>query len=134
MKIFSGLVGIVALLFIVQPSAVDAAKRSPRTKTHSSQSTNVTVKNSIAAASTSGKMVFAHFMVGIVSSYQASDWANDISLASASGIDGFALNIGADSYTESQLTLAYNAAGEEKGMSSNTAQCVTNFSYSFNQF
>ncbi|CAM0139474.1 hypothetical protein VKS41_004715 [Umbelopsis sp. WA50703] len=55
-------------------------------------------------------MVFAHFMVGIVASYQASDWANDISLATASGIDGFALNVGADTYTETQLTLAYNAA------------------------
>ena len=56
-------------------------------------------------------MVFAHFMVGIVASYQQADWANDIALASASGIDGFALNIGADSYTETQLTNAYNAAG-----------------------
>jgi glucan endo-1,3-alpha-glucosidase len=62
-------------------------------------------------ASDSPKMVFAHFMVGIVASYQASDWANDISLATASGIDGFALNVGADTYTETQLTLAYNAAG-----------------------
>jgi hypothetical protein len=114
MKLFSSLLGIFALFFVLQSGSVDAAKSTHKAKHHTTKthySTHPVKKNATSTASTSGKMVFAHFMVGIVSSYQASDWANDISLASASGIDGFALNIGADSYTESQLTLAYNAAG-----------------------
>lgn len=32
--------------------------------------------------------------VGIVASYAQSDWTNDMQLAQAIGIDGFALNIG----------------------------------------
>ncbi|KAK6977361.1 glycoside hydrolase [Favolaschia claudopus] len=56
------------------------------------------------------KLVFAHFMVGIVDGYTQADWANDIALASATGIDGFALNIGTDTWTDPQLVLAYAAA------------------------
>jgi hypothetical protein len=58
----------------------------------------------------SGKHVFAHFMVGIVSTYQVSDWVTDMELAKAKGITGFALNIGVDPYTQDQLDLAYAAA------------------------
>jgi len=56
------------------------------------------------------KYVFAHFIVGIVASYQQSDWENDIKLAQAIGIDGFALNIGKDDYNDQQLGFAYAAA------------------------
>ncbi|KAJ7270426.1 glycoside hydrolase [Mycena rebaudengoi] len=56
------------------------------------------------------KLVVAHFMVGIVDDYTQADWANDITLATATGIDAFALNIGTDSWTDPQLTLAYAAA------------------------
>ncbi|KAK7063376.1 glycosyl hydrolase family 71-domain-containing protein [Favolaschia claudopus] len=56
------------------------------------------------------KLVFAHFMVGIVDGYTQADWANDIALASATGIDAFALNIGTDTWTDPQLALAYAAA------------------------
>lgn len=77
---------------------------------------------------TKGKKVFAHFMVGVVSSYQAQDWVGDMQLAKSYGIDGFvgrncvrrvaptdpaafqALNIGKDPYTNDQLNLAYDAA------------------------
>lgn len=111
MKFTSGFILVLALLIASHAYMCDAVKRSHRSTTTTAKTSQPTVKNVTSAASTSTKMVFAHFMVGIVSSYQASDWANDIALASASGIDGFALNIGADSYTESQLTLAYNAAG-----------------------
>lgn len=50
-------------------------------------------------------------MVGIVSSYQPSNWERDMRVAKSYGIDGFALNVGKDSYTESQLRMAYEAAG-----------------------
>lgn len=56
------------------------------------------------------KVVFAHFMVGIVSTYAQADWEKDMKLAQSYGIDGFALNIGVDSYTQQQLDYAYAAA------------------------
>lgn len=55
------------------------------------------------------KKVFAHFMVGIVSTYAISDWESDMQLAKSKGIDGFALNIGVDWYSQEQLDLAYQA-------------------------
>lgn len=55
------------------------------------------------------KKVFAHFMVGIVSTYAVGDWESDMQLAKSKGIDGFALNIGVDSYSQEQLDLAYQA-------------------------
>lgn len=61
-----------------------------------------------------GKLVFAHFMVGVVSTYTYTNWKYDITLAKSYGIDGFALNIGKDSYTEAQLDLAYRA-GKDTG-------------------
>ncbi|KAF7972300.1 hypothetical protein HWV62_18470 [Athelia sp. TMB] len=59
---------------------------------------------------TGTKYVFAHFIVGIVASYAQSDWTNDMKLAQSIGIDGFALNIGKDSYNAQQLGYAYAAA------------------------
>ncbi|KAA8903854.1 glycoside hydrolase [Sphaerosporella brunnea] len=57
------------------------------------------------------RKVFAHYMVGLTSGQTADQWASDIAAAKAAGIDGFALNSGpSDSYTLTQLTLAYNAA------------------------
>ncbi|KAF7972830.1 hypothetical protein HWV62_16928 [Athelia sp. TMB] len=56
------------------------------------------------------KYVFAHFIVGIVASYTQADWTADMQLAQATGIDGFALNIGTDSYNPTQLGYAYAAA------------------------
>uniref|UniRef100_A0A1D1ZAN8 Glucan endo-1,3-alpha-glucosidase agn1 n=1 Tax=Anthurium amnicola TaxID=1678845 RepID=A0A1D1ZAN8_9ARAE len=61
-------------------------------------------------AATIPKSVFAHVVVGILSSYTQSQWAQEISDAKACGIDAFALNIGKDSYTETQLGYAYAAA------------------------
>ncbi|WVQ96504.1 hypothetical protein IAU59_003609 [Kwoniella sp. CBS 9459] len=58
----------------------------------------------------SDKLVFAHFMVGIVHGYTLDDWVNDIKLAQSYGIDGWALNIGLDWYSQPQLDLAYQAA------------------------
>ncbi|KAJ7716244.1 glycoside hydrolase [Mycena olivaceomarginata] len=56
------------------------------------------------------KLVVAHFIVGIVDGYTQVDWANDIALAAGTGIDAFTLNIGTDSWTDTQLALAYAAA------------------------
>jgi glucan endo-1,3-alpha-glucosidase len=61
-----------------------------------------------------GKLVFAHFMVGVVSTYTYTDWKYDITMAKSYGIDGFALNIGKDPYTDAQLDLAYQA-GKDTG-------------------
>jgi glucan endo-1,3-alpha-glucosidase len=49
-------------------------------------------------------------MVGIVSTYALPDWISDMTLAKSKGITGFALNIGVDPYTQTQLDLAYSAA------------------------
>ncbi|GMG27168.1 unnamed protein product [Aspergillus oryzae var. brunneus] len=49
--------------------------------------------------------------VGIVKPYQLSDWIADMTAAQAIGIDAFALNCASiDSYTPTQLALAYQAA------------------------
>lgn len=59
---------------------------------------------------TSEKRVFAHYMVGIVSQFQQADWEKEMQIAKAHAIDGFALNIGTDDYTQKQLDLAFSAA------------------------
>ncbi|KAJ7473121.1 glycoside hydrolase family 71 protein [Mycena galericulata] len=57
------------------------------------------------------KLVFAHFMIGIVSDRtSAADFDDDMQRAKAIGIDAFALNIGTDSYTDQQLGYAYQSA------------------------
>lgn len=44
------------------------------------------------------KYVFAHHMVGNTYPYTVDNWASDIQLAHANGIDAFALNIGSDEW------------------------------------
>ncbi|KAI0600987.1 glycoside hydrolase family 71 protein [Biscogniauxia sp. FL1348] len=62
------------------------------------------------------RKVFAHYLVGLTSGQEASQWQKDISEAQSAGIDGFALNIGRDdSYTDTQLQLAYDAASSVGG-------------------
>lgn len=56
------------------------------------------------------KYVWAHFIVGNAYTYTYDTWMNDIKLASASGIDGFALNMGPDSWQPDRIKDAYNAA------------------------
>lgn len=58
-----------------------------------------------------GKLVAAHFMVGIMSNRNsAADYDNDMKKAKAAGIDAFALNIAKDDYTDTQLNYAYESA------------------------
>jgi glucan endo-1,3-alpha-glucosidase len=59
----------------------------------------------------SAHSVFAHVVVGNTASHNTTTWASDISLAKASGIDAFALNIAyPDSNTPIQVANAFEAA------------------------
>ncbi|KAF8494304.1 alpha-1,3-glucanase [Gautieria morchelliformis] len=49
-------------------------------------------------------------MVGNTYSYTSSDWTEDIELASSHGIDGFALNVGSDTWQPKHVAAAYAAA------------------------
>jgi len=64
----------------------------------------------MAAPTLAAKEVFAHYMMGNVYSYTQNDFTNDIKKARASGIDGFALNIGSTSYTDRALQTFFSAA------------------------
>ncbi|KAF9070679.1 glycoside hydrolase [Rhodocollybia butyracea] len=68
-----------------------------------------TVTNA-TASTTSNKYVVAHHMVGNTFPYTSQNWLNDIILAHASGIDGFALNMGSDSWQPARVADAYAAA------------------------
>ncbi|KAL2801549.1 glycosyl hydrolase family 71-domain-containing protein [Aspergillus granulosus] len=57
------------------------------------------------------RLVFCHFMIGISSNRQsAADYDDDMIRAKEFGIDAFALNIGVDPYTDTQLKYAYESA------------------------
>ncbi|KDR82870.1 hypothetical protein GALMADRAFT_58253 [Galerina marginata CBS 339.88] len=58
----------------------------------------------------SKKYVVAHHMVGNTFPYTPQDWTDDITLAHASGIDGFALNMGRDDWQPARVADAYEAA------------------------
>ncbi len=49
-------------------------------------------------------------LLGQTYSYIVDNWNNDIQLAQAGGIDGFALNIGVDSWQPARIADAYNTA------------------------
>lgn len=63
-----------------------------------------------APSSGASKYVWAHLIVGNTYPYTYDDWVNDISLASANGIDGFVLNVGSDSWQPGRVADAYSAA------------------------
>ncbi|KAK4703806.1 glucan endo-1,3-alpha-glucosidase, partial [Phenoliferia sp. Uapishka_3] len=63
-----------------------------------------------AKRATTGRVVFAHVVMGDWQSYTAADWQADITLAKAANIDAFALNCGHDSSDPTQLGYAYSAA------------------------
>ncbi|KAF7346349.1 hypothetical protein MSAN_01862600 [Mycena sanguinolenta] len=58
----------------------------------------------------STKFVVAHHIVGNTFPYTLQDWTNDMNLASASGLDGFALNVGPDDFQTTQTVNAFQAA------------------------
>ncbi|KAK5991477.1 Mutanase [Cladobotryum mycophilum] len=56
-------------------------------------------------------LVFCHFMIGIVGGRGGpGDYDADMKAAKAAGIDAFALNVGVDPYTDTQLGYAYDSA------------------------
>ncbi|KAG1797384.1 glycoside hydrolase family 71 protein [Suillus plorans] len=67
---------------------------------------------------TNAQHVFAHFMASLLDSpaaqhsysYAESDWTNEMTTAQNIGIDGFALNIGANDYEVDRIVDAYAAA------------------------
>jgi glucan endo-1,3-alpha-glucosidase len=50
------------------------------------------------------------FSILVPQSYTSSDWIEDIELASSHGIDGFALNVGSNTWQPKQVAAAYAAA------------------------
>lgn len=65
----------------------------------------------LATRATTNRYVFCHFMIGIVSDRTSStDYDADMQRANALGIDAFALNIGVDDFTDTQLNYAYESA------------------------
>ncbi|KAF2742092.1 glycoside hydrolase family 71 protein [Sporormia fimetaria CBS 119925] len=68
-------------------------------------------QESLVERQNGGRLVFAHFMMGIVPNRRsASDYDADMLAAKAAGIDAFALNIGTDTYNQEQLNYAYESA------------------------
>jgi glucan endo-1,3-alpha-glucosidase len=61
--------------------------------------------------STSGnpKLVVAHVIVGNTYAFTPAAWAADMQLAQGAGIDGFALNVGSDSWQPGHVADAYVA-------------------------
>src|SRR5579859_8173154 len=57
-----------------------------------------------------GRFVFAHFIVGNTYPYTKADWVADIIAAQNLGIDGFALDLGTDSWEAGEIALAFSAA------------------------
>lgn len=49
-------------------------------------------------------------MIGNTYPYTPDMWLDDVKMASAAGFDGFALNLGTDSWQIKQLGAAYDAA------------------------
>lgn len=66
-------------------------------------------KESSAPTNTT-KFVFAHHIIGNTYNFTPSTWNSDVALAHASGIDGFALNIGNGDWEPAQVQSAYEAA------------------------
>ncbi|KAI9707599.1 MAG: hypothetical protein M1836_000560 [Candelina mexicana] len=73
---------------------------------------------SFCAQQASAKAVFAHFIIGNSANMATADWTDDIQKAKDAHIDGFALNIApTDTYTDSSLRAAYDAANALGGFS-----------------
>jgi glucan endo-1,3-alpha-glucosidase len=53
------------------------------------------------------KLVVAHVIVGNTYAFTPAAWAADMQLAQGAGIDGFALNVGSDSWQPGHVADAY---------------------------
>lgn len=73
----------------------------------------ITERQDATTKNTTGKLVFCHFMMGIVAGRKSSaDYDTDMRQAKDLGIDAFALNIGTDEFTAKQLDYAYESAAK----------------------
>ncbi|KAJ7044153.1 glycoside hydrolase [Mycena alexandri] len=70
----------------------------------------IPLRRSLNERQAAPKLVVAHFMVGNTFPYTLQDWVDDINLASASGLDAFALNTGPDAFQDTQTANAFQAA------------------------
>ncbi|KAJ7478355.1 putative alpha-1,3-glucanase/mutanase [Mycena latifolia] len=90
------------VLTIAYALSAHARLRSARLRSH---------VNQFGLRQQSSKLVFCHFMIGVVSNRKsAADFDDDMQRAKALGIDAFALNIGTDPFTDQQLGFAYESA------------------------
>lgn len=92
--------------------AATSAKSSTAVEAASSASSTTQADTAaITGSATNGpKKVFAHFMMGNAYPMGVSDFASDIAAAQAAGIDGFALNVGPDSWIPDRVASIYEAA------------------------
>ncbi|CED82064.1 Glycoside hydrolase, family 71 [Phaffia rhodozyma] len=95
----------------VQPSSTSSAVVSA-----SAAATATTTSSSSATAGPTDRAVYVHHMLGNTYPYTEDMWYDDIKLAKESGFDGFAANMGTDSWQVTQLASAY-AAAEKYGSS-----------------
>ncbi|KAG8986907.1 hypothetical protein FRB90_003702 [Tulasnella sp. 427] len=84
-----------------------SSSSSPGVKGHSNPSGG---KWWSATSGANDKTIIAHFIVGNAYSYTPSQWASEIKMAAAQGIDAFALNLGYDSWQAGQVQSAYDVA------------------------
>ena len=80
------------------------------TSASASAQTSAAAEPTSAPSSADTHNVWAHHMVGNTYPYAESDWLSDIQAASSYGIDGFALNMGSDSWQPARIADAYAAA------------------------
>lgn len=94
----------------VTTTSAATTSASVTTSEASASASAVSPSNGNAPSSSSSHAVWAHHMVGNTYPYSQSDWSRDISAAQAAGIDGFALNIGVESWQLDRVHDAYAAA------------------------
>ncbi|KAJ5214988.1 hypothetical protein N7468_010667 [Penicillium chermesinum] len=99
------------LLLVTMATAMTTSSFSAANSTVTTSTTTVPTSVTPAPSTTGDRLVFCHFMIGITSNRQSSsDYDDDMKRAKDLGIDAFALNIGTDSYTDTQLGYAYDSA------------------------
>ncbi|BEI83325.1 hypothetical protein CcaverHIS002_0311930 [Cutaneotrichosporon cavernicola] len=107
----SGAVGAVPTS--VASSVASASTSAPPAPT--ATNSNIVTTQAPVPSSSATKYVWAHHMVGNTEFYKADNWTADVTLAKNSGIDGFALNMGATAYQPQNVEWAYTAAQQVGG-------------------
>ncbi|KAG9013645.1 hypothetical protein FRB90_005817 [Tulasnella sp. 427] len=91
-------------------STSSSTTSSTTTTTSAAQSSSSNGSFYRTNGSNTGKVIIAHVIVGNTYSYTKQQWIDEIKMASAQGIDAFALNFGYDSWQPTQMQSAYDAA------------------------